>query len=170
MTFQEKVMSDSESDFIARMRKEAGIRPFLLSHLTFRYWKGPLHYAKVKNKEVIYGDRPETEMIFICDIRGRVMELRNESDQLSLNALTTFGYGKDHVNMLVRGLGEDGTIYSPTIGYILQRLVTKEISKEEARVIAKKWLLLNTNPYAQKQIEESLVAYGLLNARAEAKE
>ena len=163
-------MIESESDFLARMQREAGIRTLLVRHLTFRYWKGPLHYADIETDEevtkitkIIYGDRPETEMIFICDIRGRVMELRNEGNQLSLNALTTFGYDKDHVDMLVRGIGEDGTIYSPTIGYILQRLVTQEISREDARVLAKKWLPLNTNPYNQKQIEESLVEYGLLD-------
>jgi len=138
--------------------------PLLTRDLTFRYWKGPLHYAKTKNKEVFYGDRPETEMIFICDIKNKVMELRNESDQLSLNALTALVCDKNHIDMIVRTLGEDGTIYSPIIGCILQRLVTKEISREEARVLAKKWLPLNTNPYVQKQIEESLVDYGLLYA------
>ena len=167
-------MSESESDFIARMRKEAGIRPFLVSRLTFRYWKGPLHYMDIETDEevteitkILYGDRPETEMIFICNIRGRVMELRNESDQLSLNALTATVHDKDHVDMLVRGIGENGTIDSPTIGYILQRLVTKKISREDARVLAKKWLSLNSNPYVQKQIEESLVEYGLLDEAEE---
>jgi len=166
MTFQEKVMSDSESDFIARMRKEAGIRPFLLSHLTFRYWKGPLHYMDIETDEevtkvtkILYGDRSETEMVFICDTRGRVMELRNESDRLSLNALTATTHDKDHIDMFVRGLVKDGAIDSPLIGYILQRLVTKEISREDARVLAKKWLLLKPNPH----IGKGLVEFGLLN-------
>jgi len=113
-----------------------------------------------KVNKIIYGDHPETEMVFICDIRGRVMELRNESDQLSLNALTSFWHDKDHVDILVRGLGEDGTINSPLIGYIMQRLVTTEISREDARGLAKKWLHLKPNPH----IGKGLVEYGLLYA------
>lgn len=164
-------MSESKSEFIARLRKEAGIQPFLISHLTFRYWKGPLHFMEIEtDKEVtkitkiIYGDRPETEMIFICDTRGRVMELRNEDNELSMNAVTSTVHDKDHIEIIVRGLGEDLTIESPTIGYILQRVKTKDLSRNEARELAKKWLPLNSNPYVQKQIEEDLVAYGLLYA------
>ncbi len=156
-------MSDSESEILARLRKEAGIRPFLVSNLTFRYWRGPLHYMDIETDEevtkvtkILYGDRPETEMIFICDIRGRAMELRLEGDFLSLNALTATVHDKDHIDMLVRGLSkEDG----PLIGYILQRLVTTELSREAARVLAKKWLLLKPNPH----IGKGLVEFDLLN-------
>ena len=136
----------------------------------FRYWKGPLHYMDIETDEevtkitkILYGDYPEVEMIFICNRKGKVMELRNEGNQLSLNALTALMCDENHIDMIVRGLSLDGTIYSPSIGCILQRLVTKKISREEARVLAKKWISLNTNPYNQKQIEESLVEFGILD-------
>lgn len=158
---QKKVKSESDSERLARLRKEARIQPFLVSHLTFRYWRGPLHYMDIEPDEdatkvtkILYGDHPDTEMIFICDRRGKVMELRNESDQLSLNALTATVHDKDHVDMLVRELGKDGTLNNPS--YILQRLVTEKISREAAREMAKKWLPLN--PYVGK----GLVEFGLL--------
>jgi len=145
--------------------------PLLVRHLKFRYWKGPLHYMNIETDEnatkitkISYGDYPEVEMMFICDGRNKVIELRNEGDLLSLNALTALMCDENHIDMIVRGLHEDGTIYSPSIGCILQRLVTKEISREDARVLAKKWLPLNSNPCVQKDIEESLAAYGLLYA------
>ncbi len=138
--------------------------PFIDTPFNIQVLERPATLRKSKKKEVFYGDRPETEMIFICDRKNKVMELRNEGDFLSLNALTALVCDRNHIDMIVRTLGEDGTIYSPIIGCILQWLNTKEISREEARVLAKKWLLSNSNPYVQNQIEESLVDYGLLYA------
>ena len=114
-----------------------------------------------KITKILYEDYPEVEMIFICDRRNKVIELRNDGNFLSLNALTSHVYDENHIEITVRGLREDGTIYSPTIGTILQRVKTKDISKNKAREIAKEWIHLN--PF----IGKSLVEYGLLDKTEE---